>query len=832
MGVRGRLLVAFLAISMFSLIAAASGFFSLSQVGSAIDKITKQQVPNALSWLDLSRRVESIVHAAPALLVVKDEEERSRVSDEISTQTKQLVPILQRIQKSVTNEVAAENATHIDTFITYLNDNLESLDKLVKQRLVLSGQSAMLVSQLGQANSLSRRIFAPTNRVLDAHISQWQQVKPAKKLNSLTAQQSQLALSIINIIPQQKAAALIDEVHNNLLKIVTSETSERIDLITFPLKKSLKVLSEITENTPERLRVRLNKQITLLESLTFGSKSLPVLRRKELSIIDRAEGLLKVNVKLSNSLTEQIDLLVDSANLEIETANAHAIEIQALNFNILIGAVLLSLVSSILIVWLYVGRNLIVRLTSLSDSMLAISKGDLYAELPPTDGGDEISDMAKALVIFRDTAIKMEEKNQREIDEARDRLSEAIEHQKALEKEIKVRRETEAFLIAAQDANRAKSNFLANMSHEIRTPLNAIVGLTHLLKHAEPTHEQLRKLEKIDSSARHLLSIINDILDISKIEAGKMTLENTNFNLHATLDHIQVMMTEQARRKGIDLVVAQNTVPFWLQGDPTRLSQALINYIGNAIKFTTEGSVTLRSKILEEEKNQVLMCFEVEDTGIGIESGKLSTIFDAFEQADSSTTRNYGGSGLGLAIARRFAQLMGGQVGAKSQPGKGSCFWFTARFEHGIETMSNDSKHDNEDDEKTLLSYYAGSRILLVEDNEVNREIAKEVLHYAKLVVDTAENGLEAVEKVSANTYDLVLMDVQMPKMDGLEATRRIRAMSGKTKLPILSMTANIFEEDRKACKSAGMDDFVDKPIVPKKLYSTLSKWLTKPRVT
>ena len=412
-------------------------------------------------------------------------------------------------------------------------------------------------------------------------------------------------------------------------------------------------------------------------------------------------------------------------------------------------------------------------------------------------------------------------------------LGEVVDSINAMAADILAAENDHKALMLAEASNLAQRDFLSRMSHEIRTPMNGVLGMTRLAQNAKTEEQRMEYLQKIHASASLLLGIINDILDVSKIEAGKMEIEEYPFRLMSVVDNIRDLMTPRVDEKNLELIISvEESVPEMVIGDSLRISQALFNIIGNAVKFTLEGSVELKIFAQELPEDKLRLGFRVRDTGIGMDIEQQEAVFKSFTQADSSTARKFGGSGLGLSISKALIELMGGEISVTSKPGEGSEFEFYVIAGSCDELVGQAAAADLPDAPRQR---YDGLELLMVEDNEINQEVAKAVLEDMGFKISIANNGREGVEAFKSERYDLILMDIRMPVMDGIEAAREIRRIERENaeagveqpRIPIIAMTANAMQEDREATREVGMDEHISKPIDIDEIWTALSKILT-----
>ncbi len=766
MGVRGRLLLAFLGISAFALIAAAAAMYSFSEVGGVLGRITEERVPAALDSLELSRQAERIVAAAPKLLAVADPKAQAAVSGEIAGE----VARLRQLQQGLVGRVDRASLAALQGDIARMAENLKGLDGAIGDRIGLAEEREATMRRVLNTARTARRVSEPGQALIESKLAEWRRAAEEPGAEAPIGA-AELTETLGSMLPQQRAELVVANLAEATLRIAGADDPAQLAVLATPVKRALQQLEEHIAGFPPKLRARAQEQFTTFEDGLLGERGLIAVRGLELAALERARRALDENAAISARLTSAVDGLVGEARGEMSVATADAASVQRASSRVLIAVVLLSLLSSGLIVWLYVQRDLLRRLTALSGSMLAVAGGNLRVPLPPADGKDEIAEMTRALTVFRDTAVEIEDQGLREIAQARQHLIDAIEsisegfalydrddrlvlcnsryrdllypgmadlmvpgtpfetiirraaerglieeakgrvdewvserlanHRSARGVEvphrsqdrwirISERKTTDGGSVAiytdvtdlqgardqAMQATEAKSQFLASMSHELRTPMNAIIGFTRLVmrraKDVLPA-QQFSNLEKILASANHLLALLNDVLDLSKIEAGKMAVLVERFEVATLIGQVQAVVQPLLAKNANELVVECAADVGTMTSDPTKLRQNLFNLLSNAAKFTNQGRITLATRRLVRDGNDWVE-FRVSDTGIGMSREQLGRLFEVFTQAEASTARDYGGTGLGLAITRRYCQMLGGDVTAESTPGAGSTF--------------------------------------------------------------------------------------------------------------------------------------------------------------
>jgi adenylate cyclase len=909
LGVRGRLLLAFFAVSAFAVLGAAAAFYSFREFGDALGLITQQRTPAALKSQELARQVERIVAAAPALLTAVSQAEKDKRTQEIESDEGALY---ERLAELTIAGVESSIIQELESDVKQLNDNLTRLDSLVNSRLLAGEQKKHLLSDAVQAAAAIQQLLAPWSAVMDQAIAQWRRSKfdytlPLARRGEVDAEFEKSLAWFRALQSSQVAASTVSDL---LQRASTTDTDNGVRVAGFRLQQALNELEQLATDFDPRLRALMVEAIAKLRPFAVGNDSVPALRLREIALITDGTKLLSENAALSKSLTTKVASLAVAASKDITDANTKALSVLRFSTWVLVIAVMLSLVSSTLIVWLYVGRNLIARLKELTDRTMALAAGDLRSPLPQ-GGADEIGRMAESLAVFRATAVEMEETNLKEIREARTRLTEAIETisegfslysaedklivcntrykelfashadvlipgtsfetilrtatERGLIKDAEGRREAwiaerlarhhaasethiqrrsdgrwiqvnerktanggvvaiyaditelkhhEAELAEARDAadaaNQTKSTFLANMSHELRTPLNAIIGYSEILQEDaadKGDKAAIDDLQQIEGAGRHLLGLINNILDLSKIEAGKMDVFIEPIDIQAMVTEVLSIVRPLADKSEnvVEVVCPADIGSF--RSDQTKVKQCLLNLMSNANKFTDKGTLTLA--VAHEGGSQV--CFRVSDTGVGMTQEQLGRLFEAFSQADASTTKRFGGTGLGLAITKRFCTMLGGDVTVESTPGKGTTFIIRLP-DQGVAATAVEAP-------APAAAADGRTTVLVVDDDPSVRGLLTKTLEKEGYRVVSAGNGVEALALAREHRPQAITLDVLMPQMDGWSALKEFKADATLRDIPVIMVSVL---NERGMAIPMGAADYVTKPVDRQRLAEIL----------
>ena len=929
LGVRGRLLLAFFGISAFAILGAGAALYSFREIDGSLGLITQRRIPVVVQSQELSRHAERITAAAPALLTVASQTEKDQWAHGISIEVDTLNELLAQLRQGGVESAALHS---LESGVEKLRGNLQALDRLVDQRLMLGEQKKELLGTALQLAAEVQNLLAPWVSVMNERIAQWRRIAQDASVSSERrgAADQEFEKSLAWFRALQSSEVLASSVSDLLQRAAAADNPNTVNISGFRAQQALNELERLSDVLDPKLRPLMADTLTQLRPYAVGSGSVPELRRLELSLTENATQLLGENTDLSKHLTATVDSLVAGARKEIDDANAAALSVVDFSTLAVIVAVILSLVSSTLIVWLYVGRNLIARLRELSDRTFALAAGDLRSPLPP-GGDDEIGRMAESLAVFRDTAVAMEEANLKEIREARLRLTEAIEaisegfslydsedkliicntrykdffsghrdkmvpgtpfeqivraslerdeiedskddpeawlatrmerHRNPSEPHIQRRsdgrwvrvserltanggvvatytditmlkqREAElADLVhkleiardAANEASRTKSTFLANMSHELRTPLNAIIGYSEILQEdvADLGQESLMTdLKKIEASGRHLLGLINDILDLSKVEAGRTELYIEDVDLASLFEEVQVIVAPliQKNSNTLELRLADDLGS--IRTDRTKLKQSVLNVLSNGNKFTENGRLRVVAERFQADRPMVRIA--ISDTGIGMDEEQLGRLFQAFGQVDASTTKKYGGTGLGLAITRHFCQLLRGDITVKSKPGEGSTFTITLQDLGAKPEQTADAVAGVFD---TAAEVDGASTVLIVDDDPVARDLLSSSLKGKGYRIVHAGNGDEALNLARKLRPDAITLDIIMPQTDGWAVLTALKGDAELRDIPVVIVT---ILQDRAIGLSLGAVDFLTKPVDRARLTALLHQLLRR----